>query len=113
MPQSTEYHPIIGALRQRASALGKTVAMPETEDSRTFYATAMALDAGICRVVLVGAPARITPRLESLVIDLSAVGCGSVTDRAAGGSSSTLEQGQPTSRKTVATDKTIGTASTT
>ena len=73
MPQSTEYHPIIGALRQRASALGKTVAMPETEDSRTFYAVAMALDAGICRVVLVGAPARITPRLESLGIDLSAV----------------------------------------
>jgi len=73
MPQTTDRHPIVDSLRQRARALRKTVALPETEDDRTFYATATALDAGICDVVLVGNPDHIAQRLAALSVSLDAV----------------------------------------
>jgi len=71
--QPSDRHPVIDSLRQRAIALRKTVALPETEDDRTFYATAIALDARICDVVLVGDPDHITQRLSALSVDVNAV----------------------------------------
>jgi len=80
MPQTTDQHPIIDSLRQRACALRKTVALPETEDDRTFYATATALDAGICDVVLVGDPDHIARRLATLSVSRDAVQIVDPTD---------------------------------
>ena len=73
MQRITARHPIIDSLWQRARDLNKTVALPETEDDRTFGATAMALEAGICRVALVGEPDRIAQRLDALSVPLDAV----------------------------------------
>jgi len=79
--QPSDRHPVINSLRQRASALHKTVALPETEDDRTFYATATALDEDLCRVLLVGDPDHIAQRLAALSVSTDAVrivkyGCG-------------------------------------
>ena len=66
-------HPIIASLHQRARDLARTVVLPETQDDRTFYATALAVDAGICRVVLVGDPEHISRRLAALAVPHEAV----------------------------------------
>ena len=73
MQQVSDHHPIIDVLRERARGLNKTVVLPETQDTRIFYATAMALDAGICRVALVGDPERIAQRLAPLAVPVDAV----------------------------------------
>jgi len=78
--QPSDRHPVIESLRQRASALHKTVALPETEDDRTFFATATALDEDICRVLLVGDPGHITQRLGALSVDVNAVRIVDPTD---------------------------------
>jgi phosphate acetyltransferase len=46
-------------LSERAKKLNKTIALPETEDIRTFQATAKILKRGIANIVLVGNEARI------------------------------------------------------
>jgi len=78
--QPSDRHPVIDSLRQRASALRKTVALPETEDDRTFYATATALDEDICRVLLIGNPDHITQRLGALSVSMDAVRIVDPTD---------------------------------
>ncbi len=78
--QPSDRHPVIDSLRQRATALRKTVALPETEDDRTFYAAAMALDAGICNVVLIGNPDHIAQRLSALSVDVNVVRIVDPTD---------------------------------
>ncbi len=78
--QPSDRHPVIDSLRQRASALRKTVALPETEDDRTFYATATALDEDICQVLLVGDPDHIAQRLGALSVSTDAVRIVDPTD---------------------------------
>jgi len=80
MHQATDQHPIIDSLRQRARALSKVIALPETRDDRTFYATATALDEGICQVLLVGDPDHIAQRLGALSINPDAVRIVDPTD---------------------------------
>ena len=46
-------------LSERAKKLNKTIALPETEDIRTFQATAKILQRGIANIVLVGDEAKI------------------------------------------------------
>jgi phosphate acetyltransferase len=46
-------------LSERAKKLNKTIALPETEDIRTFQATAKILQRGIADIVLVGDEAKI------------------------------------------------------
>jgi len=78
--QPSDRHLVIDSLRQRASALRKTVALPETEDDRIFYATAMALDEDICRVLLIGDPDHIAQRLGVLSVSTDAVRIVDPTD---------------------------------
>ncbi len=46
-------------LSERAKKLNKTIALPETEDIRTFQATVKILQRGVANVILVGNEAKI------------------------------------------------------
>ncbi len=62
---------IIEQIRDRASALNKTVVLPETEDPRVLKAASLLDDQGICSVILVGEKSEIRSRAEQNRIELS------------------------------------------
>jgi phosphate acetyltransferase len=64
-------HEIIAAIRRRAAALGKRVALPEPDDPRVLQAARQAAEARLAQVVLVGSPDRIGWRAgqEGLEVD--------------------------------------------
>ena len=64
-------HEIIADIRRRAAALGKRIALPETDDPRTLQAARQAADAGLAHPVLVGSPEQISYRAEEAGLDLS------------------------------------------
>ncbi len=67
-------HPIIQSIRQRASQLHKTIALPEANDERILRAAVQVHQDQIAQITLVGDPPAIRAQAGALEIDLAGVG---------------------------------------
>jgi phosphotransacetylase len=59
--------------RERAKALAKHIVLPEGVDDRSLIAAGKLVQEGICRVTVLGDPARIQARAKELAISLQGV----------------------------------------
>ncbi len=63
----------VASLHRKAAALGRAIVLPETWDDRTLKAAAAARDAGLARIVLLGARDELERRMEALGLKASGI----------------------------------------
>ena len=63
---------IIDAIKAKAKTDIKTIALPETEDDRTYHAAAQVLKEGTAKIILVGDTDKVKAKEKELGLDLSA-----------------------------------------
>ena len=63
----------IDAIKEKAKTQIKTIALPETEDDRTYYAAAQVLKEGTAKLILVGDEEKVNAKAKELALDLSEV----------------------------------------
>lgn len=63
----------IDAIKAKAKTDIKTIALPETEDDRTYYAAAQVLKEGTAKLIMVGAEDAVKAKAAELKLDLSPV----------------------------------------
>ena len=67
------YMAFIDAIKEKAKTQIKTIALPETEDDRTYYAAAQVLKEGTAKLILVGDEEKVNAKAKELALDLSEV----------------------------------------
>ncbi len=75
-------HPIIQSIIERAKRERKTIALPETEDERTYHAARRATDDGLARIVLIGPQAQVEAKAKQLGVSLEGIEIVDPTDEA-------------------------------
>ena len=63
---------IIDAIKAKAKTNIKTIALPETEDERTYHAAAQVLKEGTAKIILIGNTDEVKAKTAELKLDLSA-----------------------------------------
>ncbi len=62
---------ILTQIRERASQLGKTIVLPETEDERVLQAAAHMAGTHLAELILLGDPQKVEQQVEGLGLDIS------------------------------------------